>query len=61
MKEHLEQINHLAEVLYNESKDRYTIARIQAKNYQDIIDELQEHLDSIVNELMQADSTDFSS
>lgn len=56
MKEHLEQINHLAEVLYTESKDRYTIARIQAKNYQDIIDELQEHLDSIVNELMQANS-----
>jgi hypothetical protein len=55
MKEHLEQINHLAEVLYTESKDRYTIAKIQARNYQDIIDELQEHLDSIVNELIAAE------
>lgn len=55
MKEHIEQITHLSEVLYTESKDLDTIGTVKAKMYQDIIDEMQEHLDSIVNELRKAE------
>lgn len=53
MKEYIEQLNHLAEVLYNESRDRDTVSKGKAKLYQDIIDEMQEHIDSIINELTQ--------
>lgn len=55
MKEHIEQITHLSEVLYTELKDLDTIGTVKAKMYQDIIDEMQEHLDSIVNELRKAE------
>ena len=55
MKEHVEQINHLAEVLYSESKGLYAVSKGQAKLYQDILDEMQEHLDKIVNELLKAE------
>lgn len=55
MKDHITQITHLAEVLYTESKDLDTISRGKAKLYQDIIDEMQEHLDKIVNELIAAE------
>ena len=55
MKEHVEQINHLAEVLYSESKGYDTVSKGKAQLYQDIIDEMQEHIDSIVNELRKAE------
>lgn len=55
MKENIQQLNHLAEVLYNESKDLYTISKGKAKIYQDIIDEMQEQIDLIMNELTRAE------
>lgn len=55
MKEHVEQINHLAEVLYTESKDLDTIGKSKAELYQSIIDEMQERLDKIVNEITRAE------
>ena len=54
MKEYIEQLNHLAEVLYNESRDLYTVSKGKAELYQNIIDEMQENIDSIINELIQA-------
>ena len=53
MKEYIEQLNHLAEVLYNESRNLYTVSKGKAELYQSIIDEMQENIDSIVNELIQ--------
>ena len=53
MREELQQLNHLAEVLYNESRSLYTVSKGKAELYQDIIDEMQEHIDSIMNELTQ--------
>lgn len=55
MREELQQLNHLAEVLYNESKDLYTVSKGKAQIYQDIIDEMQEHIDNIMNELLRAE------
>lgn len=55
MKEYIEQLNHLAEVLYNESRNLYTVSKGKAELYQDIIDEMQEHIDSIMNELLKAE------
>lgn len=55
MREELQQLNHLAEVLYNESKDLYTVSKGKAQIYQDIIDEMQEHIDNIINELLKAE------
>ena len=54
MKEYIEQLNHLAEVLYNESRNLYTVSKGKAELYQNIIDEMQENIDSIMNELIQA-------
>lgn len=53
MKEHITMINHLAEVLYNESRNLDTVSKGKAELYQSIIDEMQEHIDSIINELTQ--------
>lgn len=55
MKENIEQLNHLAEVLYNESRNLYTVSKGKAELYQDIVDEMQEQLDSIMNELIAAE------
>ena len=55
MKENMQQLNHLAEVLYNESRDLYTVSRGKAQIYQSIIDEMQEELDKIVNEIIAAE------
>lgn len=55
MKEHITMINHLAEVLYNESRDLYTVNKGKAQIYQDIVDEIQEHIDSVINELIEAE------
>lgn len=55
MREELQQLNHLAEVLYNESRDLYTVSKGKAQIYQDIIDEMQEHIDNIMNELLRAE------
>ena len=54
MREHIEAITHLAEVLYNETKGRYTINGTSAKTLQLIIDDIQEHMDSISNEIQKA-------
>jgi hypothetical protein len=51
MKEQVETINHLAEVIYNETRNRDTVSRTQARVLQSIIDEMQDALDSIMNEL----------
>ena len=50
MREELQQLNHLAEVLYNESKDLYTVSKGKAQ-----IDEMQENIDNIINELLKAE------
>lgn len=55
MKEHIKQLNHLAEVLYNETKGFDTVSKGKAKLYQDIVDEMQEHIDSIMNEITRAE------
>ena len=55
MKEHITLINHLAEVLYNETRNHDTISKGKAELCQDIIDEMQEHLDKIVNEIIAAE------
>lgn len=51
MKEQLEAVNHLAEVIYSETRNRYTLSRTQAQTLQAIVDEMQDALDSIMNEL----------
>lgn len=55
MKEHMQQLNHLSEVLYNETRNYDTVSKGRAQLYQDIIDEMQEQLDSIMNELIAAE------
>lgn len=55
MREHIQQLNHLAEVLYNETRNHDTISKGRAQLYQDIIDDMQEQLDSIMNELIAAE------
>lgn len=55
MREKIQQLNHLAEVLYNESRDLYTVSKGKAQLYQSIVDEMQEHIDSIMNELRRAE------
>lgn len=56
MRENLQQLNHLCEVLYNETRNHDEISRGRAELYQDIIDEMQEQLDTIVNELLRAET-----
>lgn len=51
MKEHLEQLTHLAEVFYSETKGKYTVSLDMAKLLQSILDEMQEQLDEVANEL----------
>ena len=55
MREKVQQLNHLAEDLYNESRNRDEITKGRAQLLQDILDEIQEQLDSIVNELIAAE------
>lgn len=55
MREQIQQLNHLAEVLYSESRNLDTVSKGKAQLYQDIIDEMQERLDSIMNELIAAE------
>lgn len=55
MREKIQQINHLAEVLYNESRNLDTVSKGKAQLYQSIIDEMQEQVDSIMNELIAAE------
>lgn len=56
MRENLQQLNHLCEVLYNETRNHDEISRGKAELYQSIIDEMQEQLDTIVNELLRAET-----
>lgn len=51
MKEHIEQLNHLAEVLYSMTRGKYTISRDTTKTWQSVLDEMQEELDKVANEL----------
>ncbi len=55
MREKIQQLNHLAEVLYNESRNLDTVSKGKAQLYQSIIDEMQEQVDSIMNELFKAE------
>ena len=55
MREKIQQLNHLAKVLYDESRNLYTVSKGKAELYQDIIDEMQEQVDSIMNELIAAE------
>ena len=55
MREYIEQLNHLAEVLYNESRNLDTVSKGKAKLYQDIVDEMQERIDDIMNEITRAE------
>lgn len=53
MKENVEQINHLAEIIYNETKGIYVLSRGKAELIQDIVDEMQDMIDRIKNELLE--------
>jgi phosphoglycerate-specific signal transduction histidine kinase len=55
MREKIQQLNHLAAVLYSESRNLDTVSKGKAQLYQDIIDEMQERLDSIMNEIIAAE------
>ena len=58
MRERIQQLNHLAEVLYNSTRNFDEISRGRASLYQDILDEMQEELDKIMNELTRAEQDD---
>ena len=51
MKEYIEQLNHLADVLYSETRYKYTVSRDTAKTLQMILDDMQDELDKISSEL----------
>lgn len=51
VKEHIEQLNRLAECLYTETRGKYTVSLETAKTLQMILDDMQEELDKISNEL----------
>lgn len=51
MKEHIEELNHLADVFYSMTRGKYTISRDTAKTLQSVLDEMQEELDKVANEL----------
>lgn len=51
MKEYIEHLNHLAEVLYCETKGKYVVSLESAKTLQLILDDMQEDLDKVSNEL----------
>lgn len=55
MKERIEVITHLAEVLYSETKGKYTVSIETVKTWQMIVDDIQEQIDSISNELYKPD------
>lgn len=55
MRENINQLNYLAEVLYNESRNRDTVNKSKAQLYQNIIDDMQEQIDLIMNELLRAE------
>lgn len=55
MSENIEYLNHLAEVLYTETKGKRTISRSTAKFLQSIIDEMQIEVDKAANELYKPD------
>lgn len=48
--EHLQSIHHLAEVVFTDF-DKHYLKRSELKSLQEIIDEMQEHLDEICNEI----------
>lgn len=48
--EHLQIIHHLAEVVFSDFNKHY-LKRSELKSLQEIIDEMQEHLDEICNEI----------
>ncbi len=51
MKEHIDQLNYLAEVLYTETKGKYTVSLDTAETLQLILDDMYEELDKVVKEL----------
>ena len=50
-KERLEQVSHLGEVIYDFAKGKNYLSEMQVKILQDIIDEVQGHLDEIANDI----------
>lgn len=48
--EHLQIIHHLAEVVFTDF-DKHYLRQSELKSLQEIIDEMQEHLDEISNEI----------
>ena len=58
MREELQQLNHLADVLYNESRNLDTVSKGRARLLQDILDEMQEKLDSVFNELTRGETNE---
>lgn len=55
MKDQLQKINQRARELNDLTKDKSTISRKYHKLLQDILDEMQDELDTIANELQRAE------
>ena len=54
----VKQIHHLAEVLYDTTRYYDILNRTRADIIQDIIDEMQEHLDECLNDLKRVEEQD---
>lgn len=50
-KERLEQVSHLGEVIYDFAKGKNYLSEMEIKILQDMIDEVQEHVDEIANDI----------
>ncbi|MBO4534123.1 MAG: hypothetical protein J5726_10590 [Treponema sp.] len=55
MRENINTLNYLAQVLYSESRNRDTVNKSRAQLYQSIIDDMQEQIDLIMDELLKAE------
>ena len=51
MKEKLQEITRIAELIYEMTNGYYIICEEKRRNIQFLVDELQEHLDDIANDL----------
>ena len=54
MKEQIERLNQLAEMLYMDTKDKESLSRSALRNYEDVIEEMQKQVDSMTNEILRA-------
>lgn len=55
MKDHIKQLNRLAEYLYNITRGKDGVSRDAIQVWQPILDEMQEELDKLANELCRPD------